>query len=370
MLGTCRLFLIACWILYAFSSAVHAATLTISGDRLNVRAGPGRTYKVLDVVRQHEQFEILEEKDGWYKISVEGQIGWVSGKGVSLASTEDIEELLRQADQYFNRQQFTTPPEANAFDLYQEVLRQDPDNAHARNKIGQMAQTYKIWAENATQRGDEKKARIFYQRYLFLIPDDPQISAILAEITERGGYDSGASLTISRLRADPTAISKEELGQMIRAHRFNHPADWSKYGLSPSLTGNFQHEYEQQSSYDVTVVVDYATNLMWQQTGSPKPVAWKTAHEYIQRLNAQQYAGYADWRLPTIEELASLLSAAKQTGALYLAPVFDNTQLWCWSADIVESSPGMAWYISFSSGGIQPHEQKNSAFVRAVRSTQ
>ena len=369
MTGIRRCFLIVCWIFWMSGSSVQAATLIISGVQLNVRSGPGRTYDVIDVVRQHEKFEILEEQDGWYKISVEGRPGWVSAKGVSLASTENLEELLQRADQYFTRQQFTTPPDANAFDLYQEVLRHDPDNAHAQKKITQMAQTYKIWAENASQRGDYEKASIFYQRYLFLVPDDPQIRAALDEIKD-SVFRSEASLTISRLRADPTAISKEELHQMIRKFQFSHPADWSKYGLSSSITGNFQHDYERQTSHDVTLVVDYVTNLIWQQTGSPKPLAWKAAHEYIQRLNSMQYAGYADWRLPTIEELASLLSSAKQHGPLYIAPLFDNTQLWCWSADIVESSPDMAWYISFSSGGIQPHERKNSAFVRAVRSMQ
>jgi hypothetical protein len=74
--------------------------------------------------------------------------------------------------------------------------------------------------------------------------------------------------------------------------------------------------------------------------------------------------------LPTIEELASLLSFAKEHGSLYLTPTFDRVQLWCWSADTVKSAPDKAWYISFSSGGIQPHERQNSAFVRAVRSVQ
>ena len=113
----------------------HAKILTITGAQLNVRSGPGRTYDVVEVVYKNEKFEILEDQDGWYKISVEGTIGWVSGKAVTLIADTTIQEMLQQADRYFSRQQFTTPPEANAFDIYREVLRKDPENAHALKRI-------------------------------------------------------------------------------------------------------------------------------------------------------------------------------------------------------------------------------------------
>jgi serine/threonine-protein kinase len=117
-------------------------------------------------------------------------------------------------------------------------------------------------------------------------------------------------------------------------------------------------------------VADYATNLMWQHSSSPPPVTWKDAHAYIQQLNTMRYGGYADWRLPTLEELASLLEPTKSQKNMYLDPVFGTTQLWCWSADPAASSQETAWYVSFSSGGIQPHHIQNSAFVLAVRTFQ
>lgn len=345
----------------------QTAMLTIAGDQLNVRSGPGRTYDVIDVVRKNEKFEVLEEKNGWYKISVEGQVGWVSEKGTALIHDRTIDELLKQGDQYFNRQQFTTPIDANAFDLYQEVLRKDPNNAHARKKIDQMAQTYKFWAENAEQRGDSEKAGIFYQRYLFIVPDDQQISNLLNNGQPIELYSDG-SLRIVKLRADPVAISRSDLRRMIRKLHFNHPADWSKYSLSSSITGTFRHEYVPRSSEGEPIVLDYATNLMWQQAGSPQPTTWKGAHDYVQQLNSISYAGFSDWRLPTIEELASLLTSEKLNNQLYLAAAFSTGQLWCWSADPAATSQNtMAWYVSFSSGGIQEHEKANSAFVRAVR---
>jgi len=324
---------------------------------------------VVEVVNQNEKFEILEEQNGWYKISVEGTIGWISGKGATITADKAVQKMLQQADLYFARQQFTTPPEANAFDIYREVLREEPGNARALKKIEEMAKTYKTWADRAYQNADYRKAKIFYQRYLFIVPDDQDVKKFLSQ-SKNPVLNPDSSLKKIHLRVDPATLSNDTVVQMIRKYGFNHPADWSKYELSPSITGNFQHEYELRSSNAINVVIDYATDLMWQQSGTIDPMTWRNAHEYIYKLNSERYAGYSGWRLPTIEELASLLEPAKQNANLYIAPVFGTTQLWCWSADKAVSSNNAAWYVSFSSGGIQQHDPDNLAFILAVRSIQ
>ena len=96
---------------------------------------------------------------------------------------------------------------------------------------------------------------------------------------------------------------------------------------------------------------------------------WLAAFEYAASLNRQRYAGFADWRVPTIEELASLMEAEKMSTNLYLSPLFGKNPLWCWSADRSDSGQ-KAWYASFSSGGIQQLELDNALFVLAVRTYQ
>ncbi|MFQ5687049.1 MAG: DUF1566 domain-containing protein [Candidatus Scalindua sp.] len=65
-----------------------------------------------------------------------------------------------------------------------------------------------------------------------------------------------------------------------------------------------KHNYEVNIIRGDKVVIDYSTGLMWHQSGSPRAVTLKAARSLLQRLNNHGYAGYHDWRLPTLEEAA------------------------------------------------------------------
>ena len=361
--GRAALFLI---FLITGGAAADAKTLVITGDNLNLRSGPGRTYDILDVLRKNERYEILEEREGWYRINVEGTPGWVSENGVTLVSSGQIQELLAQADDLFIRQQFTTPPGENAFDLYMQALEQEPDNAHARKRIAQIAKTYKTWADVAYQQGDTHKARIFYERYLYVAPGDKDIETRLKQMDEQPAAAANDLLRILQLRHQPMRLSADQIVRFVKTNQFNHPADWSKYGLAPSVTGDIRHDYAQKAAQGVRIVTDYATHLMWPQTAPEQALRWQDASRFVDRLNAEQYAGFSDWRLPTVEELASLLEAKKTKHGLYLPAFFGDTPRWCWSADLAPDAQS-AWYVSFNSGGIQQQPLEQTAFVLAVR---
>ena len=57
-------------------------------------------------------------------------------------------------------------------------------------------------------------------------------------------------------------------------------------------------------------VTDLETKLMWKQTDSFQDTSqwanWFKAHEYILGLGIEKFAGYTDWRMPTLEEAESL----------------------------------------------------------------
>lgn len=55
-------------------------------------------------------------------------------------------------------------------------------------------------------------------------------------------------------------------------------------------------------SKKANVWVDNNTNLMWQLNVPSALMTWNEANGYVIDMNKQQYCGYNDWRLPTIEE--------------------------------------------------------------------
>jgi len=133
--------------------------------------------------------------------------------------------------------------------------------------------------------------------------------------------------------------------------------EWGFYGYSTII-----HNYEKKSIKGGDVVIDHATGLMWLQSGSKEYMQWFAANAWVRNLNSQGYAGYSDWRLPTIEEATSLLKPGK-TNALHIDPIFDDEQWGIWSGD---KRGGSIWSVYFSLGNVR-WRYKNR-YVRPVRS--
>ncbi|MDQ1331874.1 MAG: eukaryotic-like serine/threonine-protein kinase [Thermodesulfobacteriota bacterium] len=95
-------------------------------------------------------------------------------------------------------------------------------------------------------------------------------------------------------------------------------------------------------------VADRATGLLWQQSGSEYPMTWEKARAYIDKLNESGSGGRTDWRLPTIDELMSLLVRTPHGDEYCIEPVFDRNQKWLWSSD--RRSFTSAWYVSVEMG--------------------
>ncbi len=54
---------------------------------------------------------------------------------------------------------------------------------------------------------------------------------------------------------------------------------------------------------------------MWARAGNiAERMNWDNAFKFIEQLNGQKYAGYSDWRLPTKEELETLVNSATSQG--------------------------------------------------------
>nr|WP_246325428.1 DUF1566 domain-containing protein [Dissulfurirhabdus thermomarina] len=113
-------------------------------------------------------------------------------------------------------------------------------------------------------------------------------------------------------------------------------------------------------------VADRAAGLLWERGGSPHPLTWEEAGERVRRLGEAGLAGRRDWRLPTLEELMSLLTPVPRGRGHCIEPVFDTRHRWLWSAD--RASASAAWYANVEVGFVDNQDTGCYNFCRAVAS--
>ena len=116
------------------------------------------------------------------------------------------------------------------------------------------------------------------------------------------------------------------------------------------------------------IVLDNETRLEWMQATAPGTYTWQEALDYIDELNDNETLGlgYDDWRLPTIEELSTLVDAGRYNPAI--DPIFSDTVASdYWSSTAFVASPGVAWYVNFYDGVVLYGGTFEYSYVRAVR---
>ena len=130
----------------------------------------------------------------------------------------------------------------------------------------------------------------------------------------------------------------------------NMLGEYGFFDRSRNVLGSFENDFVDNNDGTVT---DRATGLMWQKSGSSSSLENDEAKRYVKRLNKEQFAGHSNWRMPTVEELASLLKNEKRNG-VHLDPVFDKKQIRCWTVDHTGSLSYyyVFWIISFKRGEV------------------
>ena len=98
-------------------------------------------------------------------------------------------------------------------------------------------------------------------------------------------------------------------------------------------------------------------------------MAWEEALAYCANLN---YAGYQDWRLPNVNELASIVDLSKFSPAIdtFYFPNTTNYPGYYSSTSHAEYTHD-GWFVAFRSGKIYPgtkgHISYKTDYVRCVR---
>jgi class 3 adenylate cyclase len=109
---------------------------------------------------------------------------------------------------------------------------------------------------------------------------------------------SGPMPGMVRLRSEPASVGLADFRIMLKRHNF--------YVSNDNESGIFHNNFEDLGD---GVVIDKMTGLMWEKGGSSSPLLYADATGYVAQLKEKGLAGYRDWRIPTVEELCSLLQS-------------------------------------------------------------
>lgn len=127
-------------------------------------------------------------------------------------------------------------------------------------------------------------------------------------------------------------------------------------------------------------VIDQKTKLMWainpdKYANFPNPAKKMTWHEaredWLTHVNRRAWCGHKDWRLPTVDELKSLLLPEMQQGLYLRQDVFTDVPseaYWVWSSSPYGGNGGNTWVVGFYHGNSYGRDNYDNYYVRFVRS--
>ncbi|MBN2523567.1 MAG: TIR domain-containing protein [Bacteroidales bacterium] len=167
-------------------------------------------------------------------------------------------------------------------------------------------------------------------------------------------------IPVYHFRTIPLEMYWDEVKKMLKDRNY-YDSEANKKG-----TG-IKHFYEKKILDDNDVILDQATQLMWQKSGSIKRIKYQEALDFIKNINNKKFAGFSDWRLPTLEEAMSLMEFEQKNDDLYIDPIFGADQRYIWTCDKVRGEES-GWIVYFDYGRCNGYDFDIVNFVRAVRS--
>lgn len=154
-----------------------------------------------------------------------------------------------------------------------------------------------------------------------------------------------------------------------------------KYSVPKSEDKEVGKKGKERFDFTDLHVKDNSSGLIWTIDGNlaGKGVKWEEANEFIARINADKYAGFNDWRLPSKEELESLATSGKIIQNIYkeekLSSAFNhagfrNVQTnYYWSSTTDEGNTYNAWIIAMYNGRMSRDAKEYfNCYVWPVRS--
>jgi hypothetical protein len=139
------------------------------------------------------------------------------------------------------------------------------------------------------------------------------------------------------LPTEPRYIQEDELGHLLKS--------WGFYDSEENREGRFVNCLV-ESGHEQTVI-DLKTQLMWQRGGLDIN-SIRHIRKEIETINAHGFAGYNDWRLPTLEEALSLMEHQANEKTMHLHPCFSKNQPFVFVE--ARRKPGGYWFVDYKQG--------------------
>ena len=164
--------------------------------------------------------------------------------------------------------------------------------------------------------------------YIFDLTSNLEVGTLIDWETESYAEPPQEDVSPISLRSFYRTIGQEEVISMLKKYDF-HDAYENKTG------SGIYHQYELKTIRGKDVIIDHKTNLMWHQSGSKECwEAFNRIQTWLNELNTRGYAGFSDWRLPTLEEAASLIAYKPLNKGLYIDTLFSEEQTTICSGDV------------------------------------
>jgi Protein of unknown function (DUF1566) len=128
------------------------------------------------------------------------------------------------------------------------------------------------------------------------------------------------------------------------------------------------NRFQVLNQFGNAAVFDGETGLVWEQSPDTNAQDWLNAQA---RCNTKTVGNRQGWRLPTLQELASLVEPTVRFGPTLPANPFSNVrESIYWSATNAASNPAIAWFVNFDDGRVANASKTEAHFVWCVRGGQ
>jgi len=199
-------------------------------------------------------------------------------------------------------------------------------------------------------------------------PNAASMSADLMTLFQRWENDLEATCRLYQPQADRSTTKPPQALQRPRSTPIRTGTQDTRglFHLNALWHPEFYRDPTFQRDVKGATVLDASTGLQWQYSGSDFPQDWPSAFSYIDDLNTRGWHGQRDWRLPTVEELLTLLRPPPAGTDYCLARDFAPHHKRLWSSD--RRSFTSAWYVSLELGFVAWQDRTFPNHIKAVRS--